>query len=339
MKKIIALTLLTILMLTVFTACFPAGGNNDSPNAENVQKRAQIRVGYLTGPTGMGMAKMIIDNNGLDGGNENYTFTKYADTQAAKTDRASGKVDIICLPTNEAATYQEKVDNDAKILAINCLNSLFLISKSEGASLTSLSDYEGKTIYTCKNGTPRIVLEYILNALSIDANVSYTVDGKEMVTPADVSAQVLAGNIPNAVLPEPLISTAVIKTATNESGSYTKTIDLSTEWDKISNTPITMGCLVASGKFVKENKYSVDLFLEEYKKSVEFISNPDNADSAADYIQKTTIIPALPIAKSALLGLGGSIVYIDGKDMKDALIAFYNATNVALPDESVYYEK
>ena len=338
MKKIISLILLTLLTFGLLTSCFPKNGGNNDQNGNIEQERKPVRIGYLTGPTGMGMAKMIIDNNGLNGGNEKYTFTKYADTQAAKMDLAAGKIDVICLPTNEAALYQSKVDSDAKILAVNCLNSLFLISNEANQSPVSLKDFEGKTIYTCKNGTPRIVLEFILKELSINAEVSYTVDGKDMVTPADVSAQILAGNIPNAVLPEPLISTAIIKTSTTDT-KYFKAVDLSDEWAKISDTPITMGCLVADGDFVKENKYSIDLFLNEYKASVEYISNPDNADSAADYIQKTTIIPALPIAKSALANLDGSIVYLDGSDMKNALIAFYSATNVALPDESVYYEK
>ena len=338
MKKIISLLLLTILTLSVFTSCFSKNGTSTDQPGNNEQERKTVRIGYLTGPTGMGMAKMIIDNNGLNGGNEKYTFTKYADTQAAKTDLASGKIDVICLPTNEAALFQSKIDTDAKILAVNCLNSLFLISNETEMANASLEDYEGKTIYTCKNGTPRIVLEYILKELEINAVVSYTVDGKDMVTPADVSAQILAGNIPNAVLPEPLISTAIIKTSSSDT-KYIRSVDLSDEWSKIFNTPITMGCLVADGDFVKENKYSIDLFLEEYKASVEYISNKENADSAADYIQKTTIIPALPIAKSALANLDGSIVYMDGANMKNAIIAFYAATNVALPDESIYYEK
>lgn len=336
MKKLLSLLLITVFAFGLLTSCFPS--NKNEGTSDSSPERKLIRVGYLTGPTGMGMAKLIMDNNGLDGGNEKYSFTKYADTQAAKTDLAAGKIDVICLPTNEAATYQNKIDKDAKILAVNCLNSLFLISSESEDTIDSLEYYSGKTIYTCKNGTPRIVLEYILNRLSINAEVSYTVDGKEMITPADVSAQVLAGNIPNAVLPEPLISTAIIKTASSET-KYIRSINLSDEWAKISNTPITMGCLVANGDFVNENKYSIDLFLEEYKASIEYISNSDNIDSAADYIQKTTIIPALPIAKSALANLYDSIVYLDGEDMKLALVAFYAATGVNLPDDSIYYEK
>lgn len=347
MKKIIAFTLIIISIFTLAScSIFDQGENNNDNNSGssgNSETRGKIRVGYLTGPTGMGMAKLIIDNNGLDGGNQYYEFKKYADTTAAKADLAAGKVDVICLPTNEAAMYQANVDADAKLLAVNCLNSLFVISSvsTDEEAINTLEDLEGKTIYTCKNGTPRVVIEYILKELGINAEVSYTVDGKDMVTPADVSAQVMAGNIPNAVLPEPLISTIEITTgASSQLGSvYLRCIDLSDEWAKINETPITMGCLVANGEFAKNNKYTLNAFLDEYKASVEFIGNPENINSAADYIQKTTILPKLPVALSALRGLEGSIAYIDGEEMKNALVNFYSAIGVSLPAESFYYEK
>ena len=258
--------ILILTFLFILTACFPINGEN----AGTSDSRKVVRVGYLTGPTGMGMAKLIIDNNGLEGGNENYSFTKYADTQAAKADLAAGKIDVICLPTNEAAAYQSTVDKDAKILALNCLNSLFLVSEidGEGNSTSSLEDFEGQTIYTCKNGTPRIVLEYLVGALNLDIKVSYTVDGKEMITPQDVNAQIVAGNIPNAVLPEPLVSTIVnkINTSATLRPIVQPVVDLSAEWSKISDTPIAMGCIVAHGNFARENSYSLELFLDEYKR-------------------------------------------------------------------------
>ena len=338
MKKIIALILATIMLMSL-AGCDYFNHNDDITPPE----QTKIRIGYMAGPTGMGMAKLIHDNGGLDNGNEKYSFTKYADTNAAKADLAAGNIDIICLPTNEAAMYQSKVDKDAKVLAINCLNSLYYVS-AEGLSETnefSLASLKGKTIYTCKNGTPRIVLQYILNKAGINATVSYTVDDKEILTPADLSALVIAGSIPNAVMPEPLSSTSVFKTMTNSDTSkiYSVKIDLGDEWDKICNTPMTMGCVIADGDFARDHAFSVNRFLTEYEASIIYIANPDNIDSAADYVAETGIIGNVKLAKMALNNLGLSITYIDGDDMKNALINFYNAIGVTLPDESFYYEK
>lgn len=331
MKKIIATLFLLIFITSSLVSC----------NLITDLTRKEIRVGYMAGPTGMGMAKLISDNGGLEGGNDKYSFTKYTDTQLAKADLAAGKVDIICLPTNEAAVYFNTVDSDARILAVNCLNSLFFVSRGR-ENITSLSQLEGQTIYTCKNGTPRIVLEYILKEAGINATVSYTVNGKEMITPQDLSAQAIAGNIPNAVMPEPIVTSTMLKinaASSNTELMWSVKINFSDEWEKVCDTPMTMGCIVASGNFVKYRKAKLNAFLEEYKASVEYVGNMANIDSAANYVVETGVMGAVPAAKKALLNLNGAISYLDGEEMKNALIFFYNAIGVPLPDNSFYYEK
>ena len=39
-------------------------------------------------------------------GNEKYKFTKYENTKLATADLLAGNIDVICLPTNEAANYR-----------------------------------------------------------------------------------------------------------------------------------------------------------------------------------------------------------------------------------------
>ena len=321
-----------MLVLSVFTSCFIV----DPPISG---ERTKIRIGYMAGPTGMGMAKLIHDNGGVDG-NENYVFTKYADTAAAKNDLASGKIDIICLPTNEAALYSSKVDTTAQVLAINCLNSLYFITDAN-SDVDELKDLEGQTVYTCKNGTPRTILEHIIKELELNITVSYEIDGKEILTPADLSAQVIAGNLPNAVMPEPLVTSSLLKinsTFAQTGIKWAVKADLADSWNSIYSTPITMGCVLASGDFASKNQYSINLFLDEYKASVEFISNPDNIASAADYVVETGIMAAAGPAKTALANLGKAIAYIDGSNMKTTLVAFYQAIGIALPSDSFYYE-
>ena len=333
MKKIIATLLILSLTLIALASCLP-GSNNKKPEA------TKIRVGYMAGPTGMGMAKLISDNGGLENGNDKYSFTKYADTKLAKEDLAAGKIDVICLPTNEAAMYVEIVDENAKVLAINCLNSLYLLT-DKNTTVTSLKELEGQTVYTIKNGTPRLVLEYIIKEAGLDIEVSYSVGNTVMDTPADLSAQVIAGNIPYAVMPEPLVTSSLLAITKNgdTSISYSVDVDLADEWAKICDTPVVMGCILADGDFATYNKKLLNDFLTEYKASIEYIANPTNLDSAANYIVETGVMAAAPAAKKALSNLGDAIAYLDGKEMKDALVSFYNALGIALPDDSFYYEK
>jgi NitT/TauT family transport system substrate-binding protein len=294
----------------------------------------------MAGPTGMGMAKLISDNGGLEEGNEKYSFTKYADTNAAKSDLAAGKIDAICLPTNEAALYYVTQGKNVQVLAINCLNPLYLLS-DKANEVKSLASLNGETIYTCKNGTPRVILEHLIVKLGLDVKVCYEYDGKEIVTPQDLSALVVLGKLPNAVMPEPLVTSSLLSIAknTDSSISYTVYVDLADEWATISDDPITMGCILADGDFVNANKSRIDSFLDEYKLSVEYMSNPENLDSAANYIYETGVMAAVPAAKKALSNLGSAISYIDGDDMRWALINFYAVLNIRLPDDEFHYAK
>ena len=335
MKKIIALILATIMLISL-VGCDYIKHNDDTTPPEQIK----IRIGYMAGPTGMGMAKLIHDNGGLDNGNEKYSFTKYADTNAAKADLAAGNIDIICLPTNEAAQYVNTIDNDAKVLAINCLNSLYLLTSSV-YMINSLSELDGQTVYTCKNGTPRIILQHIIDMLGLNIKVSYEIDGKEIVTPQDLSTCVVLGLVPNAVMPEPVVTSALLTIAKNDTPyiNYTVDINLADEWDKIYDTPLAMGCIVADGDFATYHKDSLNAFLQEYKESVEYIGNIENIDSASNYVVETGVMAAAPAARKALSNLSGSIAYMEGETMKTTLKAFYAAIGIALPDDSFYYEK
>ena len=332
MKKIISILMVIATIVSLFS-CNLTDDNNKP-------EKTIVRIGYMAGPTGMGMAKLICDNGGLDGKSEKYSFKKYADTSAAKADLAAGNIDVICLPTNEAAMYYSKVDSNAKVLAINCLNSLFLLT-SGNEKVTSLADLEGQTVYTCKNGTPRAVLQHIVSELSLNITISYEVNGREIVTPQDLSACVVNGSIPNAVMPEPLITSSLLTISKNANDSivYTVDVNLNDEWSKFTDTPITMGCIITDGDFSNYHKTELNDFLEEYKASVEYIGKVDNIDSAVNYVVESGVMAAAPAAKKALMNLGDSISYIDGSSMKDALDAFYSAIGVTLPPEDFYYEK
>ncbi len=336
MKKLLATLLILTLSLLSLTACF--GGNNNSGTGgseDEIPEITKLRVGYMSGPTGMGMAKLIHDNGGVDG-NDKYSFVSYNDTALAKADLTKGEIDVICIPTNEALAYYNTVDDNTRVLAVNCLNSLYLISDGNH-SATSLADLEGETIYTCKNGTPRIILNYIIEALELDIEVSYTINDKDMNTPADVRTQVIAGELPYAVIPEPIVTAATLNNK-----SYSIDVDLANEWAKIpslADTPVTMGCIVANKEFIEANASVIESFLAEYEASVSYIGNAENLENAANFVAEAKIMDAAPAAKKALANLGEAISYIDGKDMKSALEAFYTAIGMALPGDEFYYEK
>lgn len=323
MKKLLSLLLICTLSLLCLSSC---------GDGETADEATSIRVGYMSGPTGMGMAKLINDNGGKDG-NSTYSFKQYENTNLAKADLLAGNIDVICLPTNEAAVYFNTQDDESTVLAINTLNTLFLLSDAN-TTINSFAELEGKTIYTCKNGTPKPIIEYLLSKAKVNATVSTSVNGTEILTPKDLGAQITAGNVDIAIAPEPIVTSSLL-----QNKNYSIDLDLGDEWAKYSSHGITMGCIVANKTFVSKNKNLTAKFLNEYKASIEYIGDNANVDNSAKYVKESGIMAAEPAAKKALTNLGDSITYIDGSAMKTALEAFYTAIGVNLPDADFYYEK
>ena len=313
MKKILSLVILVAVLVMTFSSC----------HFEDTEK---LTIGVMSGPTGMGMAKLMSDNKD---NTEKYDFRIYNDPNSATADLANGTVDMLCLPTNLAANLSIKQADYISTIAINCLGSLYLMSDGS-ESISSIYDLEGKTIYTSvKTSTTGPILRYILQ----QAGVNATVEDSVYADHDSLVAAIKNGEVALAVLPEPKASAAIM-----QNSSYNIVLNLSTEWELVSDEPLTMGCIVVRNDFITKSKATVNSFLKEYKASIEFIGNRNNHETAADMIVENGIIPKLPIAKSALTNLYGSIVYIDGEEMQSALVAFYNAINNNQPSSEFYYK-
>jgi len=318
MKKTLALILTILIIFVCCTAC-----NGGETNTE------KINIGVMSGPTGMGMAKLISDNQGES---EKYSFKVFSAPTDATAELASGALDMLCLPTNLAANLSNKQSGYISVAAINCLGSLYVLSKTT-ISITSIDDLEGKTIHFGEpTSTTGPILRYVLEKNNVSANII------EEPSMDIVQAKMVSGEADIVVLPEPKATLAKIASAQNNN-NYSVCLNLSTEWSDISDTPLTMGCIVVRNDYLIMNKASVDNFLNEYKASIEYIADTNNSESAAQMIVNAGILPKLAVAKSALSNLYGSIVYIDGANMKSALTGFYSAINIKQPESSFYYEK
>ena len=324
MKKIIA----TLLILTL--SLFAMVGCGEEPTDDTV-----IRVGYIKGPTGMGMAKLINDNK--DG--TKYQFSFYETPAAAKDAFLDGQIDIACLSTDVAAGTL-KVEPTTCALAINTLSALFLVTDPE-TNITAFDkeNLNGKKIYTIAQGTPLEVVKAMVEAYGIDAEVVTELNGTILNSPDNLKDAIVAGSVSIAVIPEPALSGAFIGRANSGKDAYRVVANMADVWDVKAETPMAMGCIVARSSFIDEHKALVDAFMAEYKASIEFVANFENIDSATEYIVNANILPNAKLAKSALVNLGDSIAYIDGADMKNTLSVFYTAIKVSTPSDEFFYEK
>ncbi len=331
MKKLLATLLLLTMSILTFASCTPdnsgAGSTDDT----------QIKVGFLAGPTGIGMAKLIKDNDGTSSDGQ-YVFNKYTAPDKAIIDLKAGNLDIACVSTEAAAKFYNE-SAEFKVLAINCLNSICLLT-NDNVTVNSISDLEGKTIYTSLQGTPKLILKALLNAYGVNATIAHTI-GEDTINSPDQIAPVIVKNKADIILAPVHVAYNAMSKPT---AKHKIVLDIDALWDAKFDTPIAMGCIVARNEFLAEHPIAVENFLSAYKASIEYMSNTENNESAAQYVIDSTILPELEPAKGALLKLSNGIKFIDGVDMKNTLVNIFGVYGVnviggKLPDDGFYYAK
>ena len=290
----------------------------------------QINVAAMSGPTGMGMAYL---NSQSDAGETAY---KYDITYASSPDEVtgsliSGDIQIAALPVNLASVLYNKTEGQILTAAINTLGVLYIVENGE--SINSLADLAGKKIVASGQGsTPEYVLSYLLekNGLTDQVEVEYVSEHDEAVT------ALANGNADIIMIPEPKVTAAL-----SQVEGARIAVDLTAEWDKVSDAQLVQGVIVVQKAFAEEHPEIVDQFLEEYNESVEYTNA--NMEDAANLIEQYGIIPKAAVALKALPNC--NIVCITGDDMEkamtDMLQVLYDANPSSvggtLPGEDIFY--
>ena len=337
MKKLLATV--TLLTLLLFVGCTTPQSVTPSASIDLGQteqtlppyeQRTKVNIAILNGPTGMGASKLMKDNDDKLTKNQ-YTFSQYSAPTDIMPLLISGELDIAALPTNVAATIYNKTSGKVKLLALNTLGVLYVLSKDD--TIDSLEDLKGKTVYSSGQGsTPEYALDYILtkNGLKDDVTVEYAADH------ASVVAMCVAGQADTVILPEPFVTTLLSKDL-----GYKNVIDLNAEWDKACNGEqiFSMGCIVVRDEFAKQNPQAVLNFYTEYAASVEYVNS--NVDAAAEIIASYKIVASAELAKKAIPNC--NIVCISADDKVDSILDFlktlheYNPQSVggSVPDANL----
>ncbi|MBW7573944.1 ABC transporter substrate-binding protein [Caproiciproducens faecalis] len=347
-KKILAMGLSACMALSVLAGCSDSAVSSGSSKAEQVSSEAvssaqqsaaaektTIKIAALKGPTGLGMLKLMSDNDAKTAA-ENYEFTILSSPDEIVSKISKGEVDVAAVPTNLAATLYNKTDGKVQMAAVNTLGVLSLLTKGE--NISSIKDLKGKTIYASGQGSvPEYALNYILKQNGLEVGKDVKVEYK--AEHAELAALILSGKAKIAVLPEPFVTQV-----TTKDKDVKVALNITDEWDKAAQgkSVLTMGCVIVSKNFVEQHKDAFDAFLSEYKDSTDFTNT--KVEEAAALSEKYDIMPAA-VAKKAIPNC--NIVYIDGNDMKAKIPDFLNVLFTAnqksvggkLPGDDFYYTK
>lgn len=279
----------------------------------------ELRVAVLNGTTGWGAAPLI---SRIKSGESklNAKIDTYTDATMVSPLIINGDADIAAVPTNLAAVLYNKTQGGVRVLAVNTLGVLYLLENGE--TVNSLSDLAGKTVYLPGQGSNP---EFILRALVDGAKVENVTFDYTYSSPDELATALASGKATLGVLPEPKV-TAV----TSKKDTIRVALDFTEEWKKQTSAPLVQGCIIVREEFLKKHTALVEKFLDEYKKSVEYVNS--NPEEASAMIAEAGLAGNAAVAKSALPRC--NITYLDGADMRTALDGFWSAL-FALDPKSV----
>ncbi len=338
MKKILSLLLVSVMLFS-FSACGAKKDDTSSvPPAAQEQTNepvtyADTNIAVLSGPTGIGAANL------KDKADKNETAVKYnisivAEPTEVVAKISKGEVDIAAIATNLASNIYNKTNGGVTVLAVNTLGVLNVVTP-KGVEIKSLKDLKGKKVYTTGQGSnPEYVINYLLkeNGIKNDVTLEFKAEGSQLLP--------VWATDPNAIIiaPQPVATSLTVQ---HEGAKIA--IDLTDEWDKLGkDSTLMMGCVVVRNEFLKNNKATVDKFLEEYKASIEAANK--NIDTTAALCETYGIIPKAAIAKKAIPNC--NLCFITGAEMKLKLSGYlkvlFDANNASvggkLPENNFYYE-
>ena len=289
-----------------------------------------INVYALKGPTGIGLVKVMNDNDGT----YNITLAGAPDEVTAAV--INGDANIAAVPTNLAATLYNKTQGQVQLVALNTLGVLHIVTSDP--AIQSLSDLEGKTLWATGQGsTPEYVLNYILeaNGLADKVEVQYLAEHAELAT------QAASGMVDVALLPEPHVTSVL-----NQNKDFRIALDVTELFNQAAagkgeNAVLSMGCVIVNKEWAENNADKLAAFMDAYAASVEFVNS--NVDEASQMVEAQGIIPKAAVAKKAIPNC--HIVFVTGEEMKTQIAPFfqvlYNANpksvGGALPVDDFYY--
>lgn len=328
MKKYLSILLALCMLLSVAVGC------TQQPDDEpEVKEEAQtIRVGALTGPTAMGMVKLMDASD--KGESENtYEFQLQSEASAFVSALAKGEIDIAAVPANLASVVYNNTDGAVELLAINTLGVLYIVERGE--SINSFADLAGKTIYATGEGaSPEFALKYLLKENGLDGDNAPTIQWCADTTEA--LSYIASDENAIAMLPQPFVTAAQAKV-----DGLRVALDLNAEWEKLDNgSAMVTGVVLARKEFAESYPQQLAKFMEEYSNSVNFVL--ENTEDAAQLIGGYEIVKA-PIAQKALPYC--NITFMTGSEMKTAMEGYLgvlyemNPASVggAMPDADFYY--
>ena len=337
MKRTLSLLLTAALSLTLLAGCGPkpaaSGSASSAPSSSSSQPDVSgsgdassagdtsaengpvPRLMVLSGPTGVGAAKMMADKDGIS---SVEVVTDNAEVQAALNNKS---VDIAAIATNAAAVLSAKNEGSIQVLAINTLGVLYILEK--GDTVHSMADLAGKTLYAPSN-TKGANPEHILNHLLEGNGVDPSQVNIEWLTPQEITVKMTSSDSGICMLPVPAATALLVK-----DNGVREAVNMGEAWQDLEGI-LPMGCVVARTEYIQENPQAVESFLSAYHESIAYMADLDNRADAAALMVEYGFAPNVKVAEEAIPQC--SLACMPGVQMKAVLEDYYEILFQAAPE-------
>lgn len=300
--------------------------------AEPETKPVSMNIAVMTGPTAIGLVKVMSDAEAGTAKND-YHFNVYGTPDEISTGLMKGDLDLACVPSNLASVLYNKTEGKIITAAINTLGVLYIVETGEG--IQTVEDLRGRTIYSTGQGTtPEFTLRYLLAQSGIDPDKDVTIEYKSEA--AEVAAVLAEAEDAVAMLPQPYVVAAM-----NQNANLRIALSVTEEWEKLSeDSTVVTGVLVARKSFVEENAEAFENFLAEYEVSAAYAN--EQMEETAVLLEHFDIFKAA-IAKKAIPYC--NVTLITGEDMKTLISSYLQvlydqkpgAVGGRMPADDFYY--
>lgn len=324
MKKLLALVLVLSFVLLPLVGC--------------AKDNTAVRLGGMTGPTSIGMAKLLADDKAGVSKND-YEFVRVGSGPEMKAKLLAGEVDIAAIPANLAATLYNATNGEFLVIAVNTLGVVSLLET--GNTVNSISDLAGKTVYAPKSAQgaiPELVFSYLLSTEGLTIGEDVTV---EWLPTGEGGANPLGPKLKNGEIvlsPEPA-ATALLSSI----DGARRALVLDDAWQTLDNdSEYITGVTVVRRAFAEEHPQVVKRFLDEYEDSIEY-ANENAADTAKIVVEFEILTLKEALIEKAIPNC--HVDFEEGEDMKELLNAYFAllvpvkpaAFGGKIPDDGFYY--
>ena len=252
------------------------------------------------------------------------------------------EIDIGFMPLNVAAKVYNTGNKAIICCAVTGLGNISLITTDK--QIRTFADLKGKIVYIAGQGaTPEYMFRYLLNENGLSCatdNMSSDVILDFSVPTAQLASLLISGKIKNAVVPEPFVTIAKMK-----SQDVRAALDFQEEYREItgSQSIYPLSVMVVRKEFAENNPELLEQFLEAYKKSYEWtLKNPQKAGELSEKhklgLAAAVVTRAVPVSNYTFIP-AAQAVSVSEELLKIFLQNDPSSIGGKLPEREFYYER